>query len=222
VVAQRRVSTRGAVPRATGGIGDRRAPRPGNLSGAPETRTSSPSRAVTHAPTGLPHVAAAAAASRSSPVVPRCPGRWRGGGLGGRALPTPQHGRWRRVCTLDWRGGGSRARVALSRGALVLDSQRRHLVLDCHRHSCYRSWTRRGGTATGSTCTDRRRPGLGYLPAPASPVAAPPRAARLACARFCSRDIALARCCSSPLVFRAAPPPSRRRSVYLARATPRA
>ena len=119
VVAQRRASTRGTVPRATGGIGDRRAPRPGNLSGEPETRTSSPSRAVTHAPTWLPHVAAAAAASRSSPAVPRCPGRWRGGGLGGRALPTPQHGRWRRVCTSDGGGGITRARRALSRGALV-------------------------------------------------------------------------------------------------------
>ena len=54
-VAQRRASTRGAVPRATGGIGDRRAPRPGNQSGEPETRTSSPSRAVCHART---HVAA--------------------------------------------------------------------------------------------------------------------------------------------------------------------
>ena len=55
VVAQRRASTRGTVPRATGGIGDRRAPRPGNQSGEPETRTSSPSRAVCHART---HVAA--------------------------------------------------------------------------------------------------------------------------------------------------------------------
>ena len=55
VAAQRRASTRGTVPRATGGIGDRRAPRPGNQAGEPETRTSSPSRAVCHART---HVAA--------------------------------------------------------------------------------------------------------------------------------------------------------------------
>ena len=92
---------------------------------------------VTHAPTWLPHVVAAAAASCSSPAVPRCPGRWRGGGLGGRALPTPQHGRWRRVCTSDGGGGITRERRALSRGALVLDSQRRHLVLDSQRrHRC--------------------------------------------------------------------------------------
>ena len=53
--------------------------------------------------------------------------------MGGRALPTPQHGRWRRVCTSDGGGGITRARRALSRGALVLDSQRRHLVLDSQR-----------------------------------------------------------------------------------------
>jgi hypothetical protein len=75
--------------------------------------------------------------------VPRCPGRWRGGGLGGRALPTPQHGRWRRVCTSDG-GGGSRARVA--RLAVVRWSWTR-------RGGTW-PWTRRGGTAAaGSTRT---------------------------------------------------------------------
>ena len=78
------------------------------------------------------------------------------------------------------------------------------------------SRTRRGGIATGSTFTAFRKG-----PRARSRAAAPPHAARLACACFCSRDVALARCCSSPLMLRASAPPSRCSSAHSSRHFPR-